>query len=81
MALSPATVPTLSVCCVCKHVAEPSSPSNHWTPMSAYLERHELSLIDVRLSHTYCPLCYEQQAKDWALPLKKPSVGIPPKAA
>ena len=76
-----ATVPTLTVCCVCKHVAESLSPSNHWTPMSAYLEQHHLSLIDVRLSHTYCPLCYEQQAQAWALPENDPSVKIPPRAA
>ena len=76
-----ATVPTLTVCCVCKHVAEPVAPSNQWTPMSTYLEQHHLNLIDVRLSHTYCPLCYEQQAQAWALPEEKPTVKIPPKAA
>lgn len=81
MAFIPATVSTLSVCCVCKHVAEPSSSSHHWTPMSTYLERHKLNVVDVQFSHTYCPLCYEQQAKEWALPFKKPSVGVPPKAA
>jgi hypothetical protein len=50
-----ATVPTLSVCCVCKHVTRAVSPSAHWTPMSAFLERHQLRPIDVRLTHTYCP--------------------------
>ena len=81
MAFIPATVPTLSVCCVCKHVAEPASTSDHWTPMSIYLERHSLNVVDVRFTHTYCPICYEHQAREWALPLTKPSVGRPPKAA
>jgi hypothetical protein len=75
------SVPMLSVCCVCKHVAEPASSSIQWTPMSAYLERHGLSLTDVRLSHTYCTLCYERQARAWSLPLKKPSVRMPRRAA
>ena len=35
--------------------------------MSAYLERHHLRLSDVRLSHTYCPVCYERQARAWSL--------------
>jgi hypothetical protein len=81
MAPLSATVPLLSVCCVCKHVAEPVSSSMHWTPMSAYLERHHLSLIDVRLSHTYCPVCYERQARAWALPVIKPTVRMPRRAA
>ena len=81
MATSTATVPMLSVCCVCKHVAEPVSSSIHWTPMSIYLERYHLTLIDVRLSHTYCPVCYERQARAWSLPVSKPSVRTTRRAA
>ena len=81
MATSTATVPMLSVCCVCKHVAEPDSSSTHWTPMSTYLERYPLTLIDVRLSHTYCPVCYERQARAWSLPVIKPSVRTTRRAA
>jgi uncharacterized protein (UPF0212 family) len=76
-----ATVPTLSACCVCKHVAEPVSSSIHWTPMATYLERHQLRLSDVRLSHTYCPVCYERQARAWSLPVIKPSVRMTRRAA
>ena len=58
-----ANVPTLAVCCVCKHVTEESSPSSTWTPMSTFLEQHHLRANDVRVSHTYCPICYEEQAQ------------------
>jgi hypothetical protein len=68
-------VPLLSVCCVCKHVAETVSQASRWTPMSVYLEQHQLRPTEVRMSHTYCPHCYELQARAWSLPLKKPSVG------
>jgi hypothetical protein len=81
MATMTATVPILSVCCVCKHVADPISSSAHWTPMSAYLERHHLTLIEVRLSHTYCPVCYERQARAWSLPVMTPPVGMTRRAA
>jgi hypothetical protein len=76
-----ATVPMLSVCCVCKHVAEPVSSSVNWTPMSTYLDRHHLNLFDVRVSHTYCPICYERQARAWSLPVTKPSVRMNRRAA
>ena len=81
VATKTATVPTLSACCVCKHVAEPVSSSTYWTPMSTYLERHHLSLSDVRLSHTYCPVCYERQARAWSLPVSKPSMRMNRRAA
>jgi len=74
-----ATVPTVIVCCVCKHVAQSGMPS--WTPMSTFLEQHHLRPIDVRVSHTYCPVCYEEQAQAWALSDKKSSTQIPPRAA
>jgi hypothetical protein len=74
-------VPTLTVCCVCKHVAPSGSPPSPWTPMSAYLEQHHLSLFDVRLSHTYCPVCYEQQAEAWAIPVKDSPEQTTPRAA
>jgi predicted AAA+ superfamily ATPase len=64
------TVPTLAVCCVCKQVAEGVSPSSRWISMSAYLDRHHLQSVDVRLSHTYCPACYDGQARAWSLPRK-----------
>ena len=65
-----ATVPMLTVCCVCKQVAESGSPSLPWTSMSAYLNRHHLQTVDVQLSHTYCPACYERQAQAWSIPRK-----------
>jgi hypothetical protein len=75
------TIPILSVCCVCKHVTPSVSPSSHWTPMSAYLERNHLSLVDVRLSHTYCPVCYERQVEAWSVPQKNPPLETTPRAA
>ena len=69
-----AIAPMLTVCCVCKQVAESVAPSSEWTPMSAYLDRHHLQSIDVRLSHTYCPACYERQALAWSVP-QKPELG------
>jgi hypothetical protein len=77
-----ATIPTLTVCCVCKHVvAQGASPPSHWMPMSTYLERHHLRPIDVRLSHTYCPVCYEQQAEAWSIAVKDGSERTTPRAA
>jgi len=64
-----ATIPMLAICCVCKQVAE-GSPSLDWTSMSTYLDRHHLQSADVILSHTYCPSCYERQARAWSLPTK-----------
>ena len=75
------TVPTLDVCCVCKHVAQSGIPSSSWTPMSAFLERHQLRPIDVRLTHTYCPVCYEQQAQAWAIGGKDRADETTPRAA
>jgi hypothetical protein len=65
-----ATLPMLVVCCVCKQVADEMSPSSGWTPMSSYLDQHHLQSADVRLSHTYCPVCYERQARAWSIPRK-----------
>jgi hypothetical protein len=74
-----ATLPMLTVCCVCKHVAQ--GESSRWMPMSAFLERHQLRPSDVRLSHTYCPVCYERQAEAWALAPKVVSKPTTPRAA
>jgi hypothetical protein len=38
--------------------------------MSTFLEQHHLRTVDVRFSHTYCPVCYEQQAEAWLIPVK-----------
>jgi hypothetical protein len=76
-----ATIQTLTVCCVCKHVATGGSPSSQWTPMSTFLERHHLQPIDVRLTHTYCPVCYEQQAEAWSISAKNPPDQATPRAA
>jgi hypothetical protein len=76
-----ATLPTLAVCCVCKHVAQSGVPSSSWTPMSTFLERHRLQPIDVRLTHTYCPVCYEQQAEAWAIGGKGRGDRTTPRAA
>ena len=72
-----AALPTLTVCCVCKHVAATGSPAAQWMPMASFLERHHLRPIDVRLSHTYCPVCYEQQATAWSIPTRKRSKPTP----
>ena len=76
-----ATVPTVTVCCVCKHVAQGASPSSRWMPMSAFLERHHLRANDVRMSHTYCPVCYKRQAKAWSLTPKVAPKRTTPRAA
>jgi hypothetical protein len=76
-----ATVPTLTVCCVCKHVANSASPPSSWMPMSSYLERHHLRPIDVRFSHTYCPVCYERQAAAWSIAVKRSPGRTTPRAA
>ena len=76
-----ATLPTLTVCCVCKHVTQGGSPSSSWTPMTTFFERHHLRPVDVRLSHTYCPVCYEQQAEAWALSVKDLPDRTTPRAA
>lgn len=76
-----ATVPTLAVCCVCKHVTQSGIPSSSWTPMSTFFERHHLKPIDVRLTHTYCPVCYEQQADAWAIGGKDGGDRTTPRAA
>jgi hypothetical protein len=76
-----ATVPLLSVCCVCKHVTQAVSPSAQWTSMSTYLERHQLRPVDVRLTHTYCPVCYERQAQAWSLPVHDAPQRRTPRAA
>jgi len=68
-----ATIPTLAVCCLCKQVTDTASSPEPWQSMPEFLERHHLTKTDVRLSHTYCPACYERQAQAWALPVKQPT--------
>jgi uncharacterized protein (UPF0212 family) len=46
-------------------------------PMSTFLEKEHLRPVDVRLSHTYCPVCYEQQAEAWAVAPKAGSEQTP----
>jgi hypothetical protein len=50
-------------------------------PMSTFLEEHHLRPVDVRLSHTYCPVCYEQQAEAWSIPVKDSPDQTTPRAA
>ena len=76
-----AIVPTLTVCCVCKHVTQNDSPSSPWMPMSTFLERNHLQPVDVRLSHTYCPVCYEEQANAWSIGVKDNPDRTTPRAA
>jgi hypothetical protein len=73
MATIPATVQIVAMCCVCKQVAEGLTLSSHWTSMSAFLNRHHLQSVDVKLTHTYCPTCYKRQARAWSLPKKNRS--------
>ena len=75
------TVPTLTVCCVCKHVASGGAAAAQWMPMSTFLERHHLSPIEVRLSHTYCPVCYKQQAEAWSISAQDNPERTTPRAA
>lgn len=72
-----ATVPILPVCCVCKHVAPTGSTPSQWMPMSTFLEQQHLRPVDVRFSHTYCPICYQQQAEAWAISAKAGSEETP----
>jgi uncharacterized protein (UPF0212 family) len=49
--------------------------------MSTYLERNDLRAIDVRVSHTYCPVCYDQQAEAWSIAVKGHPNRTTPRAA
>ena len=62
---------TLPICCMCKQVSEEEvgPPAQvDWTPLEIYLYRHHLGQDDVRLTHTYCPSCFEIQARAWRVP-------------
>jgi hypothetical protein len=72
-----ATVPTLTVCCVCKHVAPTGPTHSQWMPVSTFLEQQHLRPVDVRFTHTYCPVCYERQAEAWAIAPKAGSEKTP----
>ena len=73
MATAPIPGPTVAVCCVCKQVADGAGSASTWASMSTYLDRHHLQQMDVRLSHTYCPTCYEMQARAWFIPPRQSS--------
>ena len=76
-----ATVPTLD-CLLCLQTCRPDRlPPSQWMPMSTFLEQHHLRPVDVRLSHTYCPVCYEQQAEAWSIAPKAGSEQTTPRAA
>lgn len=53
----------LPICCVCKHIRNEaqSEPEPHeWIEVEDYIS----SNMDVNVSHTYCPKCYEQAIQD-----------------
>jgi hypothetical protein len=67
------TLPTVTICCVCKRVSDKTSGPEEWVKLKTFLDRHELLEIDVKLSHTYCPSCYDRQARAWLHPKSAPS--------
>lgn len=63
------TVPIIAMCCVCDQVADDGSqPQSSWKALDAYLHDHHIANLDYQLSHTYCPACYNDQARAWKLP-------------
>ena len=69
-----AAIVTLPICCMCKRVSDDEDGSSPavWTKLHTYLDRHHLRQTDFQLSHTYCPVCYSQQARAWHLPHMAP---------
>lgn len=66
-----ATITTLPICCQCKQVSDErigASAEVGWTHLQTYLDRHHIDQGGVQLSHTYCPSCYDKQARAWFLP-------------
>jgi hypothetical protein len=61
----------LPICCVCGQVSDrgvDASVQGEWTELQTYLDRHRIDQTGIRLSHTYCPSCYKQQARVWQIP-------------
>ncbi len=57
----PATVPLLSVCCLCGLVRDktgPPSDGGQWVTQQIYRQTHGVSPTDFPLTHTYCPECF-----------------------
>jgi hypothetical protein len=69
MATQNITGPIIAMCCVCDQVAEDGSqPQSQWKTLDAYSRDHHMAALDYQLSHTYCPACYQDQARAWKLP-------------
>jgi uncharacterized protein (UPF0212 family) len=65
----------LPICCVCGQVSDRragASVEGEWTQLQTYLDRHHIDQTSIRLSHTYCPSCYQQQARVWRVPPHAP---------
>lgn len=65
----------LPICCMCEQVSDRqagASVEEEWTQLQTYLERHRIDQSVIRLSHTYCPSCYEKQARVWQVPPHAP---------
>lgn len=63
----------LPVCCLCQQVPDEGRPGEPgWISLEAYVDRYHLGPLDYRLSHTYCPSCFAEQAKAWDLPSVAP---------
>jgi len=70
-----AVLSTLPICCVCGKVSEERAGASvevEWTQLQTYLDRHRIDQDAIRLSHTYCPSCYKQQARVWQVHLPSP---------
>ena len=63
--------PTLPICCVCGQVSYERAGASvvevEWTQLKTYLDRHRIDQAGIRLTHTYCPSCYNTQAREWRL--------------
>ena len=59
------SLPTVTICCMCKRVSDKSNGSEEWLNLKTFLDRHELLEMDLQLTHTYCPSCYDRQARAW----------------
>ncbi len=62
----------LPMCCMCKQVAERAGSSEVWMKLKRYQDRHHLDEFEFELSHTYCPVCFNRQARAWHLPVSIP---------
>ncbi|MDZ4857234.1 MAG: hypothetical protein SGJ26_20665 [Nitrospirota bacterium] len=69
----------LPACCVCGLIRDETrlSPDReHWVTQRAYRETHGVSPIELALTHTYCPTCFEK-AQDRVRQFFR-KVGTPP---